>query len=94
MSTLIKLQKELQQLADPKQQEILQRFFKTGQGEYGEGDIFLGIKVPIQRKVAKKYPTLTLAEIQTLLQSHIHEYRLKENENEKVIKVGNHTHVI
>ncbi|RKZ81703.1 MAG: DNA alkylation repair protein [Candidatus Parabeggiatoa sp. nov. 1] len=76
MSTLTELQTELQQLAEPTQKEILQRFFKTGKGEYGEGDIFLGIKVPTQRKVANKYKTLPLTEIQTLLQSDIHEYRL------------------
>ncbi len=76
MSTLTELQTELQQLAEPTQKDILQRFFKTGKGEYGEGDIFLGIKVPTQRKVANKYKTLPLTEIQTLLQSDIHEYRL------------------
>ena len=73
---LPQLIKELQSLENPKQKEILQSFFKTGEGEYGEGDIFLGIKVPDQRKIAKKYTGLSLAKIQELLNSKIHEYRL------------------
>lgn len=75
MSLLYQLQPELQQRSDPKQQAILQRFFKTAPGEYGEGDIFLGIKVPVLRQLAKKYQGLSLNDIQNLLQNAIHEYR-------------------
>lgn len=75
MSDLASLKQELQQLADVEQQVVLQRFFKTGAGEYGEGDVFLGIKVPVLRKIAKKYASLSLTEIEQLLQSQFHEYR-------------------
>jgi 3-methyladenine DNA glycosylase AlkD len=73
---LTNLIKELQDARDPKQAEGLQRFFKTGIGEYGEGDKFLGIKVPIQRQIAKKYTGLNLINIQKLLDSKVHEHRL------------------
>jgi len=71
----VALQKELEQWADPGQKEILQRFFKTAKGEYGEGDIFLGVKVPMQRKLADKYCAIELEELPKLLQSQIHECR-------------------
>jgi 3-methyladenine DNA glycosylase AlkD len=73
---LTDLIKELQNARNPKQAENLQRFFKTGQGEYGEGDKFLGIKVPVQRQIVKKYAGLNLIQIQKLLDSVVHEYRL------------------
>ena len=67
---------EIQNKANPEKAKVLQRFFKTGKGEYGEGDIFLGITVPEQRKIAKKFLDLELDEIQKILNSKIHEKRL------------------
>lgn len=67
---------ELEKYADPEKAEHSKRFFKTEKGEYGEGDIFLGITVPNQRKVARKFKNMSLGEVQKLLQSDIHECRL------------------
>jgi len=75
MPTVAQLKKELASKKSAKA-EILQRFFKTGPGEYGEGDIFLGIAVPEQRKIAKKYTDLRLIDFQGLLRSKIHEERM------------------
>jgi len=72
----IVLKKELLKLADKKQAKILQGFFKTGPGQYGEGDLFLGIKVPVQRKACKKFKDMPLDDVQDMLDSKIHEYRL------------------
>lgn len=69
-------QQQLKKLANPQKAIGVARFFKTGKGEYGEGDIFLGITVPQIRIVAKQCKDLSLKEIQKLLQSKIHEERL------------------
>ena len=66
----------IQSYANPEKAKILQRFFKTGKGQYGEGDIFLGIVVPIQRKIAKQFSSITLYDVTKLLKSKIHEHRL------------------
>ncbi len=73
---LTSLQQHLQKLADAEKALLYAKFFKTSTGEYGEGDKFLGIVVPEQRKAAQKYPNLSLPELQQLLSSGIHEYRL------------------
>lgn len=75
MNKLSLLKKELKSLSDPHQAIILGRFFKTKKGEYGEGDRFLGIKVPIQRKVVSKYLDLDLNAIIDLLDNPWHEFR-------------------
>ncbi len=67
---------DLQSLANPEKAKHLQGFFKTRKGEYGEGDIFLGIIVPKQREIAKKYKNIPLNQVQKLLNSKIHEHRM------------------
>ncbi len=74
-NTLEELQKELYAQKNPKKAKLLQRFFKTGFGEYAEGDIFYGIQVPDTRKTAKNYAHLSEEELSALIKSKIHEER-------------------
>lgn len=71
-----KLVRELRAPADPKRAAASRWFFKTGKGQYGEGDRFIGLAVPILRKIALRYRSLSLRDIKRLLASPIHEYRL------------------
>jgi len=76
-SILKEIKESLAILAIPEKAAFLPRFFKTGKGEYGEGDQFIGVAVPEQRKVAREYfSKITLKELSRLLSSEIHEHRL------------------
>ncbi|MCU7871478.1 MAG: DNA alkylation repair protein [Candidatus Thiodiazotropha sp. (ex Lucinoma borealis)] len=70
------LSRILRGLADPAIANHSQRFFKTGKGEYGEGDRFLGIRVPVLRQQARRYKEMSLDEILRVLKSSYHEERL------------------
>ena len=74
--TIQKIKKRLYQLANKEKAEILQRFFKTGPGEYGEGDVFIGVNVPDLRKVVKDFRDIDTEDVIVLLESAIHEERL------------------
>ena len=68
--------KELESLSNPEKAQIHQRFFKTGKGEYGEGDVFIGVIVPELRRIVKKFRELKLVDVQKLIDSKIHEHRM------------------
>jgi len=70
------ISKLLQKMGDKEDSLFLQGFFKTGGGQYGEGDIFLGIRVPALRKLAKEHKALPFKEVLLLLRSPYHEVRL------------------
>ena len=73
---LSELKKKIKEIANSDIAETMQWFFKTGKGEYGEGDVFVGLKVPTQRKLARAFRDLTLGDLKRLLNSPIHEERL------------------
>ena len=76
MTTARDVQEALSALADPEDAAFLQRFFKTGPGQYGEGDVFIGVRVPQIRAVAKRFAGMPLPEVRVLLDSPAHEHRL------------------
>ena len=81
MPTALKLtaaavKREASALRDPERARFLQRFFRTGPGEYAEGDRLLGLTVPDQRQIVRAYRGLPLGEVQKLLQSPFHEHRV------------------
>lgn len=76
MNTLVQLRSKVKQLRNPDKAKILSSFFKTGKGQYGEGDVFYGLTVPICRSLAKQYSQISSPEITELLKSQIHEERL------------------
>lgn len=76
MSQLIQPQKDLRKFSSKEKAQILQRFFKTGPGQYGEGDVFIGVKVPEIRQVCREHRDIKLPEVKKLVQSEIHEDRV------------------
>ncbi|MFZ2390390.1 MAG: DNA alkylation repair protein [Minisyncoccales bacterium] len=90
-----KIIKELKSKKNLVDAGILSWFFKTGKGQYGEGDVFWGIRVPVIREIVKKFKEASLEDIQELLDSKVHEHRLtgllilvekyKQEENKKEI---------
>jgi 3-methyladenine DNA glycosylase AlkD len=96
--TLEKIRKKLHKKSNKNKAKILQRFFKTGKGEYGEGDVFLGVTIPRIREITKKFE-INMKEIRELLKSKVHEERMlgtlflvkeyektKKEKNEKEMK--------
>jgi len=73
---LNKIKKEIRDSSNQLKAKILQSFFKTKKGEYGEGDLFLGLTVPTSRTIAQKYILLSLSDLTKLIQSKYHEERL------------------
>lgn len=90
------LRREMAAAADPERAIGVAKFFQIGEGQYGEGDRFLGMPVPLQRKIALRYTNLPLSDIKLLLGSKIHEHRFAALEilvaqYEKADSVGRQT---
>jgi 3-methyladenine DNA glycosylase AlkD len=75
-TSLVSLRSDTKAISSPERSTASARFFKTGPGQYGAGDTFIGVSVPDQRKIARRYPNLPLTDIEQLLNSPIHEERL------------------
>ncbi len=75
MTSVKDIQQALESLAEPGRKEQQERYFKTGKGEYGAGDHFRGVRVPLVRKVAKQYSHIGLDHVEALLHSEYHEDR-------------------
>jgi len=73
---MLEIEKRIESEGNAEKAKLLSRFFKTGKGEYGEGDIFLGLVVPVERKIAKEFRGMDIKDIQTLLDSKVHEKRM------------------
>lgn len=71
-----KIKLEISKYEDPNKAVFLQRFFKTGKGQYAEGDIFIGVNMPTIRKIANNFKDTNLIDIELLLESPIHEHRM------------------
>jgi 3-methyladenine DNA glycosylase AlkD len=75
-SLLSQARAAMRAVADPARAEVNRRFFKTGPGQYGEGDLFLGVTVPDTRKLVREFAAMPIAEAEELLRSPVHEERL------------------
>lgn len=74
--SLSELKKTVKKHSNIELGQFLQRFFKTGKGEYAEGDVFVGLKVPLSRSIAKQFKDLSFTSLSKLIKSKIHEERL------------------